>query len=171
MLRLFNYSVSCLLVILYSCCNIDSYFWRREQTRRIIWLVFLHNSHHRISPSDLWIKPWTLWEIQGILILSPNAGEFTTSSVSYSRHLLPSELRHLSFISNLDFSGFITFQDLHPAVLKAQQEPSVSHPLPHAETSCQDPGGLSASCLDKPITWSSLHLQLSGVGLTTNWLC
>lgn len=82
-LRLFNYSVSCLLVILlYPCYNIDSYFWRPEQTRLIIWSVLLHNTHHSISPSDLWIKPCTLWEIQAILILSPHAGDFTTSSVS-----------------------------------------------------------------------------------------
>lgn len=120
--RLFNYSVSCLLVILlYPYYNIDSYFWRPEQTRLIIWSVLLHNTHHSISPSDLWIKPCTLWEIQAILILSPHAGDFTTSSVSHSRHLLSLRLRHSSFISNLDFSGFFTFQDLCPAVLKAQE--------------------------------------------------
>lgn len=68
-LWLFNYSVSCLLVILIDpCYNIDSYFWRPDQTRLIIWSGLLHNTHHSVSPSDLWIKPCTLWEIQGIFV-------------------------------------------------------------------------------------------------------
>ena len=87
-LRLFNYSVSCILVILLDpCYNIYSYFWRPDQTRLIIWSVLLHNTYHSVSPSDLWIKPRTLWYIQGVLILSPNAGEFTTSLVSHSRRM------------------------------------------------------------------------------------
>lgn len=66
-LWLFSYSVSCLMVILLDpFYNNGSYFWRPEQARLIIWSGLLHNKHHRISLSDLGIKPCTLREFQGV---------------------------------------------------------------------------------------------------------
>lgn len=64
---LFNYSVSCLMVILLDpCYNNGSYFWRLEQARLIIWSGLLHNVHHSVLLSDLCIKPCILWEFQSI---------------------------------------------------------------------------------------------------------